>query len=82
MKKYLVLAIITIGSFTISCTTDNDIMPSSKLNVEPQKFDYSTVSREGDSLLNNETVTNTTTNPEPGDDLDTGGQGGSTPIKP
>lgn len=66
MKKYLVLAIIAIGSFTVSCTADNDFLPSSKSNFDNQEFDYSLIQKEGDTI----------------GEGDTGGQGGSTPIKP
>lgn len=66
MKKYLFIAVIAIGGFTTSCTTDNDVFPSSKANSEVQEFDYTSMQKDLDTL----------------DDGDTGGQGGTTPIKP
>lgn len=66
MKKYLFLAILVIGGLTTSCTTDDAMFPISKTNIKFQEFDYSIVQRVGDSI----------------EDGDTGGQGGSTPIKP
>lgn len=66
MKKYLLVAAVAIGSLTVSCTADNDVFPISKSTSEIQEFDYSLMQRDGDSLRNE----------------DTGGQGGSTPIKP
>lgn len=65
MKKYIFIAIIAIGGFTTSCTTDNDLFPT-KVNSENQEFDYSLIQKDGDSISEG----------------DTGGQGGSTPIKP
>lgn len=67
MKKYIFIAIIAIGSFTTSCTSDNDLFPT-KGNSENQEFDYSLMQKESDTVGINEG--------------DTGGQGGSTPIKP
>lgn len=67
MKKYLFIAILAIGGFTISCTTENDF-PTSKTNIEVQEFDYTLMQKDGDTL--NEGIG------------DTGGQGGTTPIKP
>lgn len=67
MKKYLFTAIVAIGGLVTSCTTDNDF-PTSKTNSDVQQFDYSLVQKEGDTIGIN--------------DGDTGGQGGTTPIKP
>ncbi|MFT6637670.1 MAG: hypothetical protein ACJAYP_000226 [Flavobacterium sp.] len=66
MKKYLFIAIVAIAGLTTSCTTDNDVFPTSKTNPKVQEFDYTLIQKEGDTL----------------GEGDTGGQGGSTPIKP
>ena len=66
MKKYLLVAVVAIGSITVSCTADYDVIPVSDSNSAIQEFDYSLMARDGDSLSEG----------------DTGGQGGSTPIKP
>lgn len=67
MKKYIFIAIIAIGGFTTSCTTDNDF-PTSKKSEEVPEFDYTLMQKDGDTIGI--------------DEGDTGGQGGSTPIKP
>jgi len=67
MKKYLFIAIAAIGGLATSCTTDNDF-PTSKTNLEVQEFDYTLMQKDGDTLGEGEG--------------DTGGQGGTTPIKP
>ncbi len=67
MKKYLFIAIVAIGSLVTSCTADNDF-PTSKTNPEVQEFDYALMQKDGDTLGESEG--------------DTGGQGGTTPIKP
>ncbi|CAM3963211.1 hypothetical protein FLCU109888_11215 [Flavobacterium cucumis] len=46
--------------------TTDNDFPTSKTNLELQEFDYTLMQKDGDTL----------------DEGDTGGQGGSTPIKP
>lgn len=67
MKKYLVIAILAIGSLTTSCTTDTDEISASKTNVATQELNTST-QKDGDNSEEN--------------DVDTGGQTGNNPIKP
>jgi hypothetical protein len=66
MKKHVLIAII--AGFVVSCTNDSaeEFLPQNK-NIETT--DFSDMEKEGDI-----TATNSTS--------DTGGQGGSTPIKP
>ena len=67
MKKYLVVAFIALGSVFVSCSNDdNEVFSTSKVNLEPQEFDYSITLKEGDTI----------------GEGDTGGQGGNNPIKP
>ena len=66
MKKYLIVALLAISGFTVSCTADNDFLPSFKSDLDNQEFDYSIIQKDGDTI----------------GEGDTGGQGGSTPIEP
>jgi hypothetical protein len=74
MKKYLFIAIIS--GFVTSCTNDSSevLLPQNK---KMETADFSDMEKDTIIITN---TTNTTTNPDP--DPDTGGQGGSTPIKP
>lgn len=69
MKKYVLIAII--AGFVASCTNDGaeEIIPQNK-NIETT--DFSDMQKDSDTTSNTATYTTT----------DTGGQGGSTPIKP
>lgn len=66
MKKYLFIAIIAIGGLATSCTTDNENFETPKVNDVPKHVDYQ------DMVIYADTT----------GIIDTGGQGGSTPIKP
>ena len=74
MKKYLFIAIVS--GFVTSCTNDSSevLLPQ---NNRIETTDFSDIAKDTITITN---TTNTTTNPDP--DPDTGGQGGSTPIKP
>ena len=66
MKKYLIIALIAIGGFTISCTTDHEIVPNSNQNLENQELDYVLIQKQGDTISSG----------------DTGGQDGHLPTNP
>lgn len=74
MKKYLFIAIVS--GFITSCSNDSAevLLPQNK---KMETTDFSDMVKDGDTIT---IATTTTTNPDP--DPDTGGQGGSTPIKP
>ena len=61
------VALIALGVISVSCSTDdNEVFSTSKVNLEPQEFDYSLTHKDGDTI----------------GEGDTGGQGGNNPIKP
>lgn len=66
MKKYIFIAFVAIGVFTTSCTTDNYSIPETRKKLEIQEFENTLMQNRADSISAG----------------DTGGQGGSTPIKP
>lgn len=66
MKKYAFIAFIAISSLVTSCTTDNDVLPTSKVTLDDSSIDYSLMQKEGDSIPEGET----------------GGETGNNPIKP
>ena len=72
MKRYFYIAII--AGFVASCTNDSaeEFLPQNK---KIETADFSDMEKDSDTTAN---TTTSTTNPDP----DTGGQGGSTPIKP
>ena len=74
MKKYVCIAII--AGFVESCTNDSaeEFLPQNK-KIETTDFSNMEKDSATSALAN---TTTSTTNPNP----DTGGQGGSIPIKP
>lgn len=74
MKRYFYIAIIS--GFVTSCTNDNteEFLPQNK---KIETTDFSNMEKDSDTSAIANTTTSTT-NPNP----DTGGQGGSIPIKP
>ncbi|MEZ4853764.1 hypothetical protein [Flavobacterium sp.] len=66
MKKIKIVVIIAIGSFAVSCTADTDVVPASKSNFDTNNYNYLLLQKTADSTAQG----------------DTGGQSGSTPIRP